>query len=143
MFEIYHVPNPQNDSVWAELRNQALPVDTVKQPAKPVVWGAMLSEALSELHIIHKNQAINTKYYVSSQELEGPFSPARNRSAKTDAVTEMKMVDTRSNVIFMQEVRRLAPPNKPSLVCPRRRQMPAPDLMIPKNDPSGFDGARK
>ena len=102
MFEIQHAPNPQNDRVWAESRDQVPPVHTVKQPAKLMVWGAMSTEALTKLHIIPQNQTVNTEYYVS-QILEGSLLTALNRSAENGAVTERKMVETRSDAIFMQD----------------------------------------
>ena len=102
VFEIQHAPNPQNDRVWAESRDQVPPVHTVKQPAKLMVWGAMSAEALTELHIIPQKQTVNTEYYVS-QLLEGSLLPALNRSAEAGAVTEKKMVETRSSAIFMQD----------------------------------------
>lgn len=102
VFEVQHAPNPQNDRVWAESRDQVPPVHTVKQPAKLMVWGAMSAEALSELHIIPRNQTVNTEYYVSKI-LEGSLLPALNRSAETGTATEKKMVETKSEAIFMQD----------------------------------------
>ena len=67
-----------------------------------MVWGAMSAEALTKLHIIPQNQTVNTEYYVS-QILEGSLLTALNRSAENGAVTERKMVETRSDAIFMQD----------------------------------------
>ena len=51
-FELFHSPNVQNDRVWVRNGEDVDPLTTVKFPTKIMVWGAMSSCALTELHIV-------------------------------------------------------------------------------------------
>ena len=102
IFEIQHTPNRQNDRVWAKSRDEVPPVETIKHPAKLMVWGGMTAQGLTELHVVPKNQTVNTAYYVS-EILEGSLLPAVNRKSSNGGVTEKKIVDRRSEGIFMQD----------------------------------------
>ncbi|KAF0299338.1 hypothetical protein FJT64_027888 [Amphibalanus amphitrite] len=56
IFEIQHTPNRQNDRVWAKSRDEVPPVETIKHPAKLMVWGGMTAQGLTELHVVPKNR---------------------------------------------------------------------------------------
>lgn len=102
VFELQQKPNRQNDRVWAKSGDQVPRIETVKQPAKLMVWGGMTAQGLTELHVVPPKQTVNTAYYVS-EILEGSLKPAIKRTRKTGGVTERKLVDPMSSAIFMQD----------------------------------------
>ena len=61
-FEPFHSPNVQNDSVWARNREDVDLSPTVKFPTKIMVWGAMSSCALMELHIVPEKTTVSAQY---------------------------------------------------------------------------------
>ena len=51
-FELFQLPNRQNDRIWARDKEEVPPTFTVKHPLKIQVWGLMSFIALSELHVL-------------------------------------------------------------------------------------------
>ena len=51
-FQMFAIPNRQNDRVWAEKFDEVEPCVQVKFPAKIHAWGMMSHQALSQLHIV-------------------------------------------------------------------------------------------
>ena len=51
-FELFHSPNHQNDRFWASNSSEVAVTETVKHPAKVMVWGTMSFRGLSDLNIV-------------------------------------------------------------------------------------------
>ena len=102
VFELQHTKNRQNDRVWAQSRDQVPPIETIKHPAKLMVWGGMTAQGLTELHVMPPKQTVNTVYYVS-EILEGSLLPALNRRSRKSEVAESRIVHRRSAATFRQD----------------------------------------
>ena len=61
-FQLFHSPIVQNDRVWVRNREDVDPSPTVKFPTKIMVWGAMLSCALTKLHIVPEKTTVTAQY---------------------------------------------------------------------------------
>ena len=64
LFELFHLPNRQNDRIWADDKEEVPPTFTVKHPLKIQVWRLMSFRALSELHVLPKKQMVTGAYNV-------------------------------------------------------------------------------
>ncbi|KAF0307834.1 hypothetical protein FJT64_020849 [Amphibalanus amphitrite] len=62
-YELYHLPNRQNDRVWVASSSDVQTVPTVKHSVKVHVWGMMSHRALSQLHVVPPKVVINGEYY--------------------------------------------------------------------------------
>ena len=65
-FELFSLPNRQNDRVWSKSPTKVEPCLRVKFPPKIQVWGMISFQSVSELHIIPKGQMVNGAYYRDS-----------------------------------------------------------------------------
>ena len=101
-YELFHPSNAQNDRIWAKDNAQVTPRQTVKFPAKVMVWGMVSYQALSTLHILPQKQTINAKYYID-EILEGPCIHALRRTDEIGGILERKMMPDMSKAIFMQD----------------------------------------
>ena len=101
-FQLFHHPNRQNERVWAKNPAEVPKAFSVKFPPKLMVWGMMSYEGLSQLHVIPQKTSVNAEYYVEHI-LEEVCLPAINRTATTGSVLTRRMVERRSDSIFMQD----------------------------------------
>ena len=101
-FEVYLSPNPKNDVVWAYSAASVPAFEKPKFSGKLMVWGAMSSKALSELHIVPSRTLIDAQYYHDII-LEGFLLPALDRTATTGPLTERRFYHSMSESIFMQD----------------------------------------
>ena len=92
-FQMFHIPNRQNDRVWARKSDEVEPCVQVKFPAKIHVWGMMSHQALSQLHIVPQKQTITGAYYRDNI-LENACIEALNRKAETGSVLVRAMHQT-------------------------------------------------
>ena len=101
-FELFHLPNRQNDRVWLADRFRLVPTETVKFPGKVHVWGMMSYNDISDLHIIPKGQSINASYYIE-EILSKTMLSALQRDREIDGVSERKLLPDMSSAIFQQD----------------------------------------
>ena len=102
MFELEHSSNPQNDRVWAREKASVAPRLVSKHPAKIMVWGAMSSQALTDLHVVPQKQPVDADYYVT-EILEKSLLPSLTRTASNGSVLQKKMAPDMSTAIFQQD----------------------------------------
>ena len=67
-----------------------------------MVWGAMTSTCLSELHIVPQNMSINAEYYQKNI-LNENLVPMLNRNRSTGPLTVRKCPEKKSEMTFMQD----------------------------------------
>ena len=88
-FQLFTLPNRQIDRVWARMREDVTPTESVKHPLKIQIWGMMSYRALGKLHVIPKGQMVTGKYYVEE-----------NRKKEIASVLERKLLPNMSNAIL-------------------------------------------
>ena len=101
-FELFSLPNRQNDRVWSKSPTKVEPCLRVKFPPKIQVWGMISFQSVSELHIISKGQMVNGAYYMDSI-LADTCMAAIKRKAKTGTIFEKSMLPNMSEFYFMQD----------------------------------------
>ena len=62
-FELFHLPNRDNDRVWEASSSDVPTVPSVKHPANIHVWGMFNCRALSQLHVVPQKTTINGERY--------------------------------------------------------------------------------
>lgn len=67
-----------------------------------MVWGAMSSQAMTELHIVPQNSTVSAQYYVDNI-LQDCLLPALNRTRNTGGIFKRKLVQNMSEAIFQQD----------------------------------------
>ena len=67
-----------------------------------MVWGAISASGLSELHIVPQGTSINAQYYLNNI-LQLVLPPVLSRRKKSRPVTQRKMFNRRSEMVFMQD----------------------------------------
>ena len=100
-FELIHVPNRQNDRIWAPDRSNIQPVELVKPP-KIQVWGMISYQAVSDLHMIDPGQTVTADHYVS-EILMKTLSATYKRKRKTGSIVQRKIMPNMSNSIYQQD----------------------------------------
>ena len=78
------------------------PIEKVKFSPKVMVWGAMTSTCLSELHIVPQKTSINADYYQKNI-LGKNLLPMFDRRSVTGPLTGRKCPEIKSELIFMQD----------------------------------------
>ena len=101
-FELFHLPNRQNDRIWACDKEEVSPTFTVKHPLKIQVWGLMRFRALSELHVLPEKQMVTGAYYVD-EVLEKSLLPTLKRTRETGSTLQRKLLPDMSMAIFQQD----------------------------------------
>ena len=101
-FELFHLPNCQNDWIWACDKEEVSPTFTVKHPLKIQVWGLMSFRALSELHVLPEKQMVTGAYYVD-EVLEKSLLPTLKRTGETGSTLQRKLLPDMSMAIFQQD----------------------------------------
>ena len=62
-YELFSSGNPKNDVIWATDRGDVEPIEKQKFSPKVLIWGAMTSTCLSELHVIPQKTSVDGQYY--------------------------------------------------------------------------------
>ena len=75
---------------------------SVNFPQKLMVWGAMTSSGLSDLHVVKGRTSINSEYY-SQEILQNHLLPIYTRNFTTGPVHRRKMVSAKCRSTFMQD----------------------------------------
>ena len=109
-FEIFSLPNLQNNRVWSKSSKNIEPCLRVKFPPKNQVWGIISFQAVSELHLIPKGQMVNGAYYRDSI-LAKTCLDAVKRKRKTGSIFERSMLPNMSEFFSCRMVHQLTPPN--------------------------------
>ena len=78
------------------------PIEKMKFSPKVMVWGAMTSTCLSELHIVPQKTSINADYYQENI-LGKNLLPMFDRRSVTGPLTGRKCPEIKSEMIFMQD----------------------------------------
>lgn len=99
---LFPTPNSQNDRIYTDNRMEVPPAEQVKFSAHCMVWGAMSSSGLSELHVIPQGTTINAEYYVKNI-LQPVLLPILTRKKKSGPVTARKMFNRRAEMVFVQD----------------------------------------
>jgi len=102
VFQLFPPSNPQCDRIWSRNSASVPSVFTVKHPLKIMVWGMFSHQAVSELHVIPPKQSVNTTYYLENI-LQKSCLDALNRTARGGSILERRMVEKRSEAIFMHD----------------------------------------
>jgi len=101
-FELFHLPNRQNDRVLAHQSAEAPPTETVKQPLKIMVWGMMSYRGLSDLQVIPRGQTVTADYYVE-EILSKMATSAMARRKQNAPPTQVKLLADMSRAVFQQD----------------------------------------
>ena len=101
-YELYPSGNPKNDIIWASERGDVEPIEKQKYSPKVMVWGAMTSTCLSELHVIPQKTSVNGQYYRENI-LKNSLLPMFDRRRTTGPISERKLPDEMSKMVFMQD----------------------------------------
>lgn len=101
-FELFSLPNRQNDRVWSKSSRNIEPCLRIKFPPKIQVWGMISFQAVSELHLIPKGQMVNGAYYRDSI-LAKTCLDAIKRKRKRGSILERSMLPNMSELFFMQD----------------------------------------
>ena len=101
-FELYHPPNPKNDVIWSQDKDEIEHVPVMKFSPKVMVWGAMSYSGLTELHIVPQNQSVNQEYYCTKI-LEGNLFPRMRKNLTRGSKFDVKLVPDMSQMIFQQD----------------------------------------
>ncbi|KAI6658216.1 hypothetical protein LOD99_15485 [Oopsacas minuta] len=101
-YELLHIPNRQNDRVWARKKESVAPHEKIIFPSKIHVWGMMSYNAISELHIIPKSCRVTAKYYIE-EILKKCLKIVLRRKRKTGSVLVRRLLPNMSRCIFQQD----------------------------------------
>ena len=101
-FELFHLPNCQNDQIWARDKEEVPPTFTVKHPLKIQVCSLMSFRALSELHVLPEKQMVTGAYYVD-EILEKSLLPTLKRTQEMGSTLQCKLLPDMSTAIFQQD----------------------------------------
>ena len=101
-YALFAEGNSKNDVVWAKRVEDVEPIEKVKFSPKVMVWGAMTSTCLSELHIVPQKTSINADYYQENI-LGKNLLPMFDRRSVTGPLTGRKCPEIKSEMIFMQD----------------------------------------
>ena len=99
---LYPDENSKNSVIWAQGTHEVEPIQKMKFSPKVMVWGAMTSTCLSELHIVPQNMSINAEYYQKNI-LNENLVPMLNRNRSTGPLTVRKCPEKKSEMTFMQD----------------------------------------
>ena len=101
-YQLYPKGNSKNDVIWAKSPEGVETIELMKFSPKVMVWGAMTSTCLSELHIVPQKTSIDAVYYQENI-LEKNLLPMMSRTATTGDLTERKCPRKKSELVFMQD----------------------------------------
>ena len=101
-YALFAEGNSKNDVIWTKRVEDVEPIEKVKFSPKVMVWGAMTSTCLSELHIVPQNTSINADYYQENI-LGKNLLPMFDRRSVTGPLTGRKCPEIKSEMIFMQD----------------------------------------
>ena len=101
-YQLYPEGNSKNDVIWAKSPEGVETIELMKFSPKVMVWGAMTSTCLSELHIVPQKTSIDAVYYQENI-LEKNLLPMMSRTATTGDLTERKCPRKKSELVFMQD----------------------------------------
>ena len=101
MSELEHSFKDQNDHVWVKEKASVPTRSVSKHPAEIMVWGAMVAQALTSLHVVPQKQSVDAGYY-AIEILQKSLLPSLARDAITGLVLTKKMMPGISLPIFQQ-----------------------------------------
>ena len=101
-YELYPSGNPKNDVIWATDKGDVAPIERQKFSPKVLVWGAMTSTCLSELHVIPQKTSVDGQYYRENI-LKNSLLPMFDRKRFTGPIDERKLPEKMSEMVFMQD----------------------------------------
>ena len=101
-YELYATPNKKNHVFWAKKKEDVPFAEKVKFPPKLMVWGAMTSSGLTDLHVVKGRTSIYSEYY-SQEILQNHLLPIYTRNFTTGPVHRRKMVSAKCGSTFMQD----------------------------------------
>ena len=99
---LYSQGNSKNDVIWAREKDEVEPIEKMKFSPKVMVWGAMTTTCLSELHIVPQNTTINAVYYQENI-LEKNLLPMMDRRRAVGPIINRKCPEIKSEMTFMQD----------------------------------------
>ena len=102
MFELEYSFDPQSDRVWAKEKATEPPRLVLKHPATIMVWGAMSTQALTNLRVISQKQSFDAGYLVP-EILQKSLLPSIAWDTSTGSVLTKKIVLGMSLPIFQQD----------------------------------------
>ena len=98
---LFHFPNPKNDSVWGSQESQVPLSYQFKGSAKWMVWGGMTGRGLTSLHFIPQGQTVTAEYYITKI-LEREVKPLFSRRSTTEEPVKRKLFTSNSSATLVQ-----------------------------------------